>query len=143
MSNPLSASDVLNREFLEVRARLLQVAAALDRLDRAAGSVERRSEVQEHSPRAAGFGRRRAWTGETSADDFFSPLQLPVARELRNSAEALAPCERDWLAPRRLPLSFCDRSRGCLAMYYIDPHIHMVSRVTDDYERWPRWAASP
>ena len=40
MSNPLSASDVLNREFLEVRARLLQVAAALDRLDRAAGSVE-------------------------------------------------------------------------------------------------------
>jgi hypothetical protein len=39
MSNPLSASDVLNREFLEVRARLLQVAAALDRLDRADGSV--------------------------------------------------------------------------------------------------------
>jgi hypothetical protein len=40
MSSPLSASDVLNREFLEVRARLLQVAAALDRLDRAAGSVD-------------------------------------------------------------------------------------------------------
>ena len=39
MSKPLNASDVLNREFLEVRARLLQVAAALDRLDRAAGSV--------------------------------------------------------------------------------------------------------
>lgn len=40
MSKPLSASDVLNREFLEVRARLLQVAAALDRLDRAEGSVD-------------------------------------------------------------------------------------------------------
>ena len=40
MSSPLSASDVLNREFLEVRARLLQVAAALDRLDRADGSVD-------------------------------------------------------------------------------------------------------
>ncbi|HEX4144559.1 MAG TPA: hypothetical protein VHY91_13715 [Pirellulales bacterium] len=40
MSNPHSATDVLNREFLEVRARLLQVAAALDRLDRAEGSVE-------------------------------------------------------------------------------------------------------
>jgi hypothetical protein len=40
MSSPLSASDVLNREFLEVRARLLQVAAALDRLDRAEGSVD-------------------------------------------------------------------------------------------------------
>jgi hypothetical protein len=40
MSNPLKASEVLNREFLEVRARLLQVAAALDRLDRAEGSVD-------------------------------------------------------------------------------------------------------
>jgi hypothetical protein len=40
MPSPLSASDVLNREFLEVRARLLQVAAALDRLDRAEGSVD-------------------------------------------------------------------------------------------------------
>ena len=39
MANPLSANEVLNREFLEVRARLLQVAAALDRLDRADGSV--------------------------------------------------------------------------------------------------------
>lgn len=35
MSIPLDAPEVLNREFLEVRARLLQVAAALDRLDRA------------------------------------------------------------------------------------------------------------
>ena len=28
-------------------------------------------------------------------------------------------------------------------MYYIDPHIHMVSRVTDDYEMLAKWAASP
>jgi hypothetical protein len=35
MPIPLSAAEVLNREFLEIRARLLQVAAALDRLDRA------------------------------------------------------------------------------------------------------------
>jgi hypothetical protein len=39
MSAPAAASDVLNREFLEVRARILEVAAALDRIDRAAGSV--------------------------------------------------------------------------------------------------------
>lgn len=39
MPIPLDAPDVLDREFLEVRARLLQVAAALDRLDRAAGDV--------------------------------------------------------------------------------------------------------
>ncbi|HWA97269.1 MAG TPA: hypothetical protein VG713_02200 [Pirellulales bacterium] len=34
-----SKIDVLDREFLEVRAKLLELAAALDRLDRAAGSV--------------------------------------------------------------------------------------------------------
>ena len=33
------ATEVLNREFLEVRARLLEVGAALDRIDRASGST--------------------------------------------------------------------------------------------------------
>ncbi len=37
MSMPLEAPEVLNREFLEIRARLLQIAAALDRFDRAEG----------------------------------------------------------------------------------------------------------
>ncbi|HWC88181.1 MAG TPA: hypothetical protein VG433_00940 [Pirellulales bacterium] len=36
---PLSASEQLNRDFLEIRARLLEVAAALDRLERADGDV--------------------------------------------------------------------------------------------------------
>jgi hypothetical protein len=40
MPIPLDAPEVLNREFLEVRARLLQIAASLDRLDRANGSAE-------------------------------------------------------------------------------------------------------
>jgi hypothetical protein len=39
MPIPLDAPEVLNREFLEIRARLLHVAASLDRLDRAEGSV--------------------------------------------------------------------------------------------------------
>jgi hypothetical protein len=39
MSTPLDAAAVLNREFLEIRARLLQLAASLDRLDRADGSA--------------------------------------------------------------------------------------------------------
>ena len=34
-----SASEILEREFLELRAGLLQTAAQLDRLDRAQGSV--------------------------------------------------------------------------------------------------------
>ena len=36
----MNANEILEREFLEIRAKLLEVAAALDRLDRAEGSVE-------------------------------------------------------------------------------------------------------
>ena len=39
MSDPLEASDVLNREFPEIRAWLLQIGAALDRMERGIGSV--------------------------------------------------------------------------------------------------------
>ena len=35
----MDARQILDGEFLEIRARLLEVAAALDRLDRADGSV--------------------------------------------------------------------------------------------------------
>lgn len=47
MSIPLDAPEVLNREFLEIRARLLQVAASLDRMDRSAGSVENDVRLQQ------------------------------------------------------------------------------------------------
>lgn len=40
MTIPMSASDVLDREFLEVRAKILELAAALDRLDRADGKLD-------------------------------------------------------------------------------------------------------
>jgi len=36
----LSAPEVLNREFLEIRCKVLDLAAAFDRLTRAAGSIE-------------------------------------------------------------------------------------------------------
>lgn len=39
MVNSVPAPDVLNREFLEIRCKILEVAAALDRLDRGPGSV--------------------------------------------------------------------------------------------------------
>lgn len=39
MPIPLDAPEVLDREFLEIRARLLHIAASLDRLDRAEGST--------------------------------------------------------------------------------------------------------
>jgi len=39
MPTTLSAAAVLDREFLGVRARLIEVAAVLDRIDRAEGTV--------------------------------------------------------------------------------------------------------
>ena len=36
---PLTAPEVLNREFLEIRCKILELAAAFDRLNRADGSV--------------------------------------------------------------------------------------------------------
>ena len=36
----LSAPEVLNREFLEIRCKILELAAAFDRLARADGSVD-------------------------------------------------------------------------------------------------------
>lgn len=39
MSTTRTAADVLEREFLVIRAKLLETAAAFDRLDRAEGDV--------------------------------------------------------------------------------------------------------
>jgi len=39
MSTSLSAPEILNREFLEIRCKILEVAAAFDRLHRADGSL--------------------------------------------------------------------------------------------------------
>jgi hypothetical protein len=40
MPSPLAAPEVLDREFLEVRSKILEIAASLDRLDRAEGCVD-------------------------------------------------------------------------------------------------------
>ena len=40
MLKPMSAAKVLEREFLEIRANILVLAAAFDRLDRGPGSVQ-------------------------------------------------------------------------------------------------------
>ena len=39
MTNPLSARETLDREFFEIRAGLLRIAASLDRIDRGEGDV--------------------------------------------------------------------------------------------------------
>ena len=40
MPIPLAAADLLDREFLGVRARLIDLAATLDRIDRAKGTID-------------------------------------------------------------------------------------------------------
>ena len=40
MPSPLTAQELLNREFLEIRAKLLQVAAHFDRIERGTGDVD-------------------------------------------------------------------------------------------------------
>ncbi len=39
MATPMSAEKVLEREYLEIRAKILELAATFDRLDRGDGSV--------------------------------------------------------------------------------------------------------
>ena len=50
MSLHMTSTEVLDREYLEIRAKILEVAASFDRLDRADGSVDgdpRLSLIQE------------------------------------------------------------------------------------------------
>ncbi len=51
----------------------------------------------------------------------------------RTSAFQFEICNFHFSIPHTLPTS-----KDVPTMYYIDPHIHMVSRVTDDYERIAR-----
>ena len=39
MSMPLNSQEVLDREYLEIRGKIVELAASLDRLDRAEGCV--------------------------------------------------------------------------------------------------------
>ena len=63
MPSPQTAPEILDREFLETRCKLLEVAAALDRLDRADGSVSadpRRQKIQRALGVLSGTGENRA-----------------------------------------------------------------------------------
>jgi len=61
-SNPMTASEVFERWFLETRSKLLDVAANLDRADRAGGTVNdpRRAAVDEALRILLGPGQDRA-----------------------------------------------------------------------------------
>ena len=78
MPIPLDAPEVLNREFLEVRARILQIAASLDRLDRASGETD-------DDPRLEKLQRALAILAEAGPDRA-EKIQLIFSRQY----------ERDW-----------------------------------------------
>ncbi len=40
MTHQLTAEQVLDREFLEIRAKILEIGASLDRIQRASGNVD-------------------------------------------------------------------------------------------------------
>ena len=104
---------VLEREFLPLRAKLLEIGAILNRMDRSDGSVD-------------GDSRRR----KVESPPGHPPIRR--SRPSRTPSDALSlPYDEHWQQKFQLsshsPLSH-------YPMYYIDPHIHMVSRTTDDYE---------
>jgi hypothetical protein len=44
---PMNAQEILDREFLQVRSKLLEVAASLDRMERAEGDVRNDLRLQQ------------------------------------------------------------------------------------------------
>ncbi|MEC7567365.1 MAG: hypothetical protein VX738_16915 [Planctomycetota bacterium] len=46
MATSLDAQQVLDREFLEIRGKILEIASSLDRLQRAAGTVDQDERFQ-------------------------------------------------------------------------------------------------
>lgn len=42
----MNSNQILDREFLDIRAKILEVAAALDRIDRAGGDVSKDSRMK-------------------------------------------------------------------------------------------------
>lgn len=73
MTLPLSAAEVLSREFLEIRAKILEIAAAFDRLERSAGDVS-------DDPRIARLHEALKVVGEPQGDRA-EQVQLVFSRE--------------------------------------------------------------
>lgn len=80
MSHSASAASILDRDFLELRARLLDLAAGLDRIERAEGSVQ-------DDPRMAGI--RKALeillgSGTDRAEEMQMVFSLPYDPQWRD-----------------------------------------------------------
>ena len=113
---------MLDRDFLETRGRILEVAAALDRIDRAPSRHgeppdRRLAQLRQAIEALLEPGPGRAET----VQHLFSLEYDPNWRDPTDRAAARSSTPR---YPREVA-----------GHAYIDPHIHMVSRTTDDYKR--------
>ncbi len=122
--SPLSPRELVDEYFIENRTKLLEIAAFLDRLDRADPSYAGRDFRMKAFAEALGGLVGRQPGQNASRVDF---IQLLLSDPRRSAARRARPQER---ARRVRPVE-----RGDAIMKYIDHHAHMVSRTTDDYQQ--------
>lgn len=90
---PMSARDVLDRYFMENRARLLEVAAFLDRIDRCEDAEAARSDFR-YRALAAALERLAAGDGDRIVE-LHRQLSDPTAEPI-GSAEGLPGAAGAW-----------------------------------------------
>ena len=78
MSSPMTAREVLDREYLEIRAKILQLAASFDRLDRSAGDYR-------HDARLALIQKGLELVADPSCPDRAEKIQLVFSREFNQN----------------------------------------------------------
>ena len=124
------AKEVFEREFLSLRGKLIEVAAALDRVARAEGSVDDdpRMEQVRRSLELLASQTPAARPRRTDPDALLAALRSPVARGIRAAVGRGVPSPGQGLSAR----IYTNKDRPI--MYFFDPHIHIASRTTDDLE---------
>jgi len=78
MSSPMTAREVLDREYLEIRAKILQLAASFDRLDRSAGDYRQ-------DARLALIQKGLELVADPSCPDRAERIQLVFSREFNQN----------------------------------------------------------
>ena len=78
MSSPMTAAGVLDREYLEIRAKILQLAASFDRLDRSSGDYRQ-------DPRLGLIQQGLELVADPSCPDRAEKVQLVFSREFNQN----------------------------------------------------------
>ncbi len=95
-TSPISPDEILDREFSPLRSRLLDIAAALDRLDRAAG-IDSISKASDH--RISQIRQALQLLLETSEGDRVEQIQKIFSRQYDAAWYA------NWIASNRERIS--------------------------------------